>query len=179
MPGPSFPTQEADFFLPPATVIGVHWGGPGGTRSPTGVPGYRWANWFPCPLAIVRSRFKRQNLTWSQVSCAKSLRTIFVSELLKFDHQGWKLWEVIAGTNRNCFPKPSVRALCLQLLYPDLTFSAPCSFWLPMALLTLPKHKVQSLKLEPPKASVENLLNARPPRALHLFNSYTGQFDHN
>ena len=61
---------------------------PGGNRSPTGVPGYPWASWFPWTGCILRSRFKRQNLTRCQVSCAKSLRTIFVSELLQFDHTG-------------------------------------------------------------------------------------------
>ena len=67
-----------------------------------------------------------------------------------------KVYEVIAGANRNCLPELSKKVLCLQLLYPGLTFTAPCSFWLPMALHTLPRHSSQSVRLEPPKASVEN-----------------------
>ena len=44
---------------------------------------------------------------------------------------------MIAVTNRNCFPKPNVRALCLQLLYLRFTLSAPCSFCQGLALDTL------------------------------------------
>ena len=50
--------------------------------------------------------------------------------------------QVIASANRNCFSKPDVQVLCLQLLY--LKVHSHCAmllfFW-QMALHTLPKHR--------------------------------------
>ena len=90
-------------------------------------------------------------------------------ELLQVRPPRVKVYKVIAGANRNCLPELSKKVLCLQLLYLRLTDAAPCSFWLLMALLTLPKHSssVQCFGLSHQRQVWKNALRCDwPHRAL-------------
>ena len=90
-------------------------------------------------LASSRSRSKRQNLTRCQVSCAKSLRTIFASELLRFDRYGWSCEKYQRIPIEIVYLNLSHK-LFVSNSYSCFSLTAPCSFCQGLALHTLPKH---------------------------------------
>ena len=81
---------------------------------------------------------------------------------------------MIASANRNCFPKPDVQVLCLQLLSLNLTVAAPCSFCSGSALDTLPKHSSSASGLSHQRQVWK--IDDWPLRALHLYRCHSGQF---
>ena len=93
-------------------------------------------------LASSRSRSKRQN-----VSCAKSLRTIFVSEFSRFDRYGWSCEKYQRIPIEIVYPNMSHK-LFVSNSYSCFSLTAPCSFCQAKHSTTFPWSRATMVSVE-------------------------------